>query len=544
VSVSGTGLAGENELAARPDSCDDSYAYELDGEAPGGLEDKQPKEVLNGGADQSFALGMPTAGAAGVKACWRASATAGWVTVGTLTLNGPNSQDYTCTLGAACDVTITGTGLDQAANKVVTTSPDGCDSGTASWANAAAVASGGTASAPEYAVGTPRVGGEYRVCWSVGTDTAQYVDVGKLQVIGPISPQDFDCTAGWPCEIELEGHGLDGTRDLAYGENCANSPTVITRDGDTAEGLLAGKFKLCWGPGMVNIGVVRVHAAREGAYICTLGSKCRIRLRSAAGPTPDAFIRLTREPRCGEGAEPAPWAPVVTKVGEDVYEIPDPGELGGIGADTHRVCWRPIKADEPLFPVDASGAVKLVGPRPVEAMCTRGLPCYVKLQGHGLTTVVKQAVTRVVESRASRTQCGAGAVRALNFRQIAVTPDGVGVVMGDLRMNPSGSFTMCWGRAGHPQNVLAGTLGVLGPNLDPTWQCMLGLECPLEGLLGRPAGFFYLLKDGPWGGGCAGMPVPWLQPNPFFGACSSMGRFPQSLTRWRCATSKCASCWR
>ena len=31
------------------------------------------------------------------------------VTVGTLTLNGPNSQDYTCTLGAACDVTITGT---------------------------------------------------------------------------------------------------------------------------------------------------------------------------------------------------------------------------------------------------------------------------------------------------------------------------------------------------------------------------------------------------------------------------------------------------
>ena len=121
-----------------------------------------------------------------------------------------------------------GTGLDQAANKVVTTSPDGCDSGTASWANAAAVASGGTASAPEYAVGTPRVGGEYRVCWSVGTDTAQYVDVGKLQVIGPISPQDFDCTAGWPCEIELEGHGLDGTRDLAYGENCANSPTVTT----------------------------------------------------------------------------------------------------------------------------------------------------------------------------------------------------------------------------------------------------------------------------------------------------------------------------
>ena len=35
------------------------------------------------------------------------------------------------------------------------------------------------------------------------------------------------------------------------------------------------------------------------------------------------------------------------------------------------------------------------------------------------------------------TQCGPGAVRALNFRQIAVTPDGVGVVMGDLRMTNS-----------------------------------------------------------------------------------------------------------
>ena len=74
----------------------------------------------------------------------------------------------------------------------------------------------------------------------------------------------------------------------------------------------------------------------------------------------------------------------MTKVGADTYEIPDPALGGGRGGDPYRVCWRPTKQG-PGFPVDASGQVRLVGPGPIEELCTRGVTCEITLRGHGLS---------------------------------------------------------------------------------------------------------------------------------------------------------------
>jgi hypothetical protein len=184
--------------------------------------------------DQADGTGAPVAGAA-------------YTEIGTVTLLGPELAEFSCVLGLACKVVVTGTGMPTSAKVGLVSgacsasptfvsfgsgfsNPTAYDSTDADGENVATVPDDGTLTAAAFVFGTATAGsgGSLKLCWSADGSSGNWalpIDE-TANMYGPYSQTVVSCTLGEDCSIAPGGHGL-GTIPAALGAAAKGTFAII-----------------------------------------------------------------------------------------------------------------------------------------------------------------------------------------------------------------------------------------------------------------------------------------------------------------------------
>jgi hypothetical protein len=384
VTLTGYGLSSSSKLAAVSEGgCGASAVV-----AEATWDMVGPETVADDGLEAVFFFGTPVEGTPGktYQLCWGPDGNLADLVV-TLDddgeLVGPVIDDFMCTMGKRCDLTLNGYELADTSSIVVISSGDCGDANAvvADWtglvyteisladsANVGTLSIGSGyglgyamqrrlqstevlddgAAVGTYVLGTAVTGtpqSSYKVCWAHNpASIADYkVEVdANAELVGPIDVE-LSCTMGRSCDIAVDGYGLQDTNRIVVisSGQCGDPNAVVATD--------------TW----------------------NIASPQR-RLLSATPPT---SRRLQQVETPGGQQESTPGI-LSDGSADSTYTFGTP--VVGLPGDNYKLCWSPEGGGMDDFNVEIDDIVELVGPNTLDAECTMGLPCDISVTGFAL----------------------------------------------------------------------------------------------------------------------------------------------------------------
>jgi hypothetical protein len=251
------------------------------------------------------------------------------------------------------------------------------------------------------------------------------VEIDSVAELNGPEPGDLlMCTLGLPCDVTVNGYGLDSTTNKIVAitdGNCGDanptvntefaerpqwsaasaSPSLSTEStsytfGTPVAGYPYANYKLCWGhdpaDGDYSGYNIEIDAAGDlfgpdrMELACTMGLPCVLTV-TGYGLTTDNQLAAA-EGSCGASASVSTqtWdaigpASVSTDGAEAVFNFGTP--VVGTPGDFYVLCWGNAGAlSELVVPLDDVG--ELVGPELNDFLCTMGLPCSLDITGYNL----------------------------------------------------------------------------------------------------------------------------------------------------------------
>jgi hypothetical protein len=369
---------------------------------------------------QDYPMGIVTRGVPGDYAvCWAhnpLSFSDYWVRAATFRVNGPYDQFLQCTMAVPCRISVTGIALGHRSKVLIIPRTSSCGdtidptpswtglinpAGTALLAVPAAgynLADGDTYNAGMATAGDP--GFEFILCWAFdpagGLGTSEYrVPVGAFWVNGPKQGISISCTLGQPCNLVLEGWGLQNTNRVLIAAGTAacgtdgiesavmegiTNPQLVTDDdfdnsyamgavmvggsygvcrvAEPAASCIGSHYRLCWSQGEQLVGggdplynVFLGGFSMSGPYVtyateCLIGSVCAIRIYGSKFSDSNRVLLIEQTGQCGDMeppiatfdglSNPQKVSEVNSDLTDETYRLGR--ALGGRVGD-YRLCW-------------------------------------------------------------------------------------------------------------------------------------------------------------------------------------------------------------
>jgi cysteine-rich repeat protein len=183
------------------------------------------------------------------------------------TTRGPQrGQQFVCTLGRPCVVSLAGVELDGIAHLAATSeeNSNNCEElGAAEipgMAPSTAVQGNAAVAEVDFGIATALPRSTYRVCWR-GDGAAE--EIGEIAFAGPIGDLVATCDVGTPCVVKVAGTGLGNTLFVSCHRNKETGEfhTAEIIDGAARfTELPAGALDLCWFDPATSLSQVRVGA--------------------------------------------------------------------------------------------------------------------------------------------------------------------------------------------------------------------------------------------------------------------------------------------
>lgn len=497
--------------------------------------------LVQDGVFTEYQFGRPNEGTAqsGYTMCWSASpsATADFtLTLGDLTVTGPNVQNVACTFGLSCVLQLIGLQL-QTTNKMIVLSAGSCgDNGpTLSSVTGMLNAISVTDQSPydSYDLGTPLAGQprtDYQLCWASapadGAGAAFYrVPVGLLTLNGPVQVSQI-CTMSLQCVITLTGVGLAASNQILLidgdGSCGSSSPMTATFDGltnpsgpsadvavynlgiarTTSDGPGSG-YKVCWGHDggndywNIELGTFSIDgpAAQGTAVTCTMGLSCTIQVTGVNLAATNQIAITALSDTCGQATLnlatfPGATNPVGTTGTFDSFDVGIP--TGGQPGD-YKVCWGYSPSTHTDYHVPVV-TLRMGGPVAVDSECTLSEPCKIVVEG------VRMAHTSKLLFVSQSSNCGDASPTVISWSgsnnpastDLLQAPGAPGYTYanGDTYdggigfAGLPGNYRVCWGfdpTGGYQDyKVTLGNFVMNGPFQGMSIACTLGTACVLE----------------------------------------------------------------
>ena len=537
LTLTGVALASTNKmLVITPSSACGSSAV------PATFSPMEVEKLVQDGLFTEYRLGRPNTGTAqaGYTLCWSASPSATsdfMLTLGDLTVTGPNVQNEACTFGVSCVIELIGLNLEST-NKVVVLSAGSCGDNGPTLASITGMLSVISVDAQSpYATydlnvplsGQPRT--DYTLCWShaPGDGGASFykVPIGSLTVNGPVQVAQH-CILGTQCDITLAGVGLADTNQVLIidsDSSCGDSsPNVAVFDGlvnpaspepgnpalyklgiarTTSDGPGSG-YTICWGNNAssenfnIQLGTFSIDGpARETSLLyCTLGLSCSIQvtgvnLASTNKVTVTRLSDICGQTNLNQAHFDNALNPISASGGSfDTFDMGIP--TGGYPGD-YKVCWAYAPSQEADYHVPVA-TLRMGGPVAQDNECTLSEPCKITVAGIRLS----HASQLLFISQSS--SCGDTSPNVISWSGInnpaatdlMVPPANPGYVYSDGDRYDAGlgfsgvpgTYTICWGFDpfnGYPDyKVTLGSFVMNGPVQGMNIACTLGKACVVE----------------------------------------------------------------
>lgn len=499
--------------------------------------------LVQDGTFTEYQFGQPNTGTAqsGYTLCWSASpsSTADFtLTLGQMSVTGPNEQNVACTFGLSCVLQLVGFQLEST-NKMIVLSAGECGDNAPTLSSVTGMLNAITVTSQSpydsYDLGTPLAGQprtDYKLCWSSaaadGAGASFYrVPTGLLTLNGPVQVSQL-CTMSLDCVITLTGVGLQSSNQLllidADGSCGDTTPLTATFDGltnpsspssgdvavynlgiarTTSDGPGSG-YKVCWGHNggvdywNIELGTFQIDGpdAQGTPVTCTMGLSCSIQVTGVNLAATNQIAVTALSDTCGQATLnlavfPGATNPATASGSFDTFELGIP--TGGVPGD-YKVCWGYSPAIHTDYHVPVV-TLRMGGPVARDSDCTLSEPCKIDVEG------VRLAHTSKLLFISQASSCGDSSPTVISwsgFNNPASTdllspPADPGYVYanGDRYDGgigfagvPSTAYRVCWGfdpTGGYQDyKVTLGNFVMNGPFQGMSVACILGTSCVVE----------------------------------------------------------------